>query len=145
MSEAVAVVGTEPSIETEDQSRRPLGCLDELLVAIRTYLPGNVDLGLIERAYRFAERRHDGQFRGSGEPYIQHPLATAMVLAELQLDRATIAAGLLHDVIEDTGVTVDALREEFGSEVARLVDGVTKLSRIHWNSMEEQQIGRAHV
>jgi GTP pyrophosphokinase len=139
MSEAVAVVGTEPSIETEDQSRRPLGCLDELLVAIRTYLPGNVDLGLIERAYRFAERRHEGQFRGSGEPYIQHPLATAMVLAELQLDRATIAAGLLHDVIEDTGVTVDALREEFGSEVARLVDGVTKLSRIHWNSMEEQQ------
>ena len=139
MSEAVALVGAEPTVETEDRSRRPLASLDDLLRAIRVYLPGNVDLSLVERAYRFAERRHDGQFRGSGEPYIQHPLATALVLAELQLDRATIAAGLLHDVIEDTGVTFDALREEFGNEVARLVDGVTKLSRIHWNSMEEQQ------
>ena len=139
MSEAVAIVPAMPNLEPEERPRRPLASLDDLLRAIRGYLPGNVDLSLIERAYHFAERRHDGQLRGSGEPYIQHPLATALDLAELQLDRATIAAGLLHDVIEDTGVTFDLLREEFGYEVARLVDGVTKLSRIHWNSMEEQQ------
>jgi GTP pyrophosphokinase len=139
MSETAALVETVPNAETEAQVERSQASLDDLIQAMQGYLPGNVDLSVVERAYRFAERRHDGQLRQSGEPYIQHPLATALTLADLQLDRATIAAGLLHDVIEDTGVTFDALREEFGIEVARLVDGVTKLSRIHWDSLEEQQ------
>lgn len=136
---AAREVATIATVETDAGSRRALASLDDLLTAMRTYMPAGIDLAPVECAFAYAERRHDGQRRGSGEPYIQHPLATALFLAELQLDRATIMAGLLHDVIEDTGTTFEALRAEFGNEVARLVDGVTKLSRIHWNSLEEQQ------
>ena len=128
-----------PAIENEPGASRRVSTLHDLLLRLRAYLPPNTDLGIVERAYEHAAKAHAGQNRGSGEPYIQHPLETALLLADLQLDRATIAAALLHDVIEDTGVTFDALREAFGIEVARLVDGVTKLSRIHWNSLEEQQ------
>lgn len=85
---------------------------------------------LIERAYRLAEVAHSDQKRASGEPYIQHSLAVAQILAELRMDSATIAAGLLHDVVEDSIVSVEDLRQDFGAEVARLVDGVTKLSQI---------------
>lgn len=97
------------------------------------------DLGVIERAYEMAERAHDGQLRASGEPFIQHSLATAATLVDLRLDSATIAAGLLHDVPEDTTVTVEEIREAFGDEIAKLVDGVTKLSRISWASLEEEE------
>jgi (p)ppGpp synthase/HD superfamily hydrolase len=85
---------------------------------------------LIERAYDLAEVAHSGQKRASGEPYIQHSLTVAQILADLRLDSATIAAGLLHDVVEDSVVTVEDLRQEFGDEVANLVDGVTKLGQI---------------
>ena len=139
MPDAIVIATPIPAIENEPGASRRVTTLHDLLVRLRAYLPPNSDLGIVERAYEYAAKAHAGQSRGSGEPYIQHPLETALLLADLQLDRATIAAALLHDVIEDTGVTFDALREAFGIEVARLVDGVTKLSRIHWNSLEEQQ------
>jgi len=85
---------------------------------------------LIERAYRLAEVAHSQQRRASGEPYIQHSLTVAHILADLRLDPATIAAALLHDVAEDSIVNVEDLRQDFGEEVAKLVDGVTKLSQI---------------
>ncbi len=88
------------------------------------------DRGLIERAYELAEVAHSGQKRASGEPYIQHSLTVAQILADLRLDSATIAAGLLHDVVEDSVVTIEDLRQDFGDEVTSLVDGVTKLSQI---------------
>ncbi len=88
--------------------------------------------GLIARAYAFAERAHKGQLRKSGEPYFNHPRATAEILHEWHLDDATIAAGLLHDTVEDTGVPLETVRKEFGDEVAFLVDGVTKLGHIKY-------------
>lgn len=96
------------------------------------------DRELIERAYEVAERAHAGQTRASGEPYIVHSLAVALMLADLHLDPATIAAGLLHDVPEDTSVTIDQVREMFGAEVASLVDGVTKLGQIDRLSAESR-------
>jgi len=101
-------------------------------------LPRRMSL-LITRAYQVAAQAHDGQRRMSGEPFIQHSLATAATLVDLRLDAATIAAGLLHDVPEDTAVTVEEIEETFGEEIARLVDGVTKLRKITWTSLEEEQ------
>ncbi|MCL6636842.1 MAG: bifunctional (p)ppGpp synthetase/guanosine-3',5'-bis(diphosphate) 3'-pyrophosphohydrolase [Alicyclobacillus sp.] len=97
------------------------------------------DAELVRRAYRYAEEAHRGQLRKSGEPYITHPLAVAMILAELRLDATTLAAALLHDVVEDTRITDEEVVRQFGSEVAALVDGVTKLKRIKFDSTEEQQ------
>ncbi|NLY49889.1 MAG: bifunctional (p)ppGpp synthetase/guanosine-3',5'-bis(diphosphate) 3'-pyrophosphohydrolase, partial [Firmicutes bacterium] len=113
--------------------------LKSLLKRIETYIP-TFDQALVTRAYLFAEKAHAGQFRISGDPYIQHPLGVAYVLAELELDIITIAASLLHDVVEDTQFTLADIEEDFGSEIARLVDGVTKLSRIEYKSKEEQQV-----
>jgi (p)ppGpp synthase/HD superfamily hydrolase len=93
-------------------------------------LPSQNDRELIERAYELAAAAHLHQQRASGEPYIQHSLTVAHILADLRLDSATIAAGLLHDVVEDSNVTVEDLRQDFGDEVANLVDGVTKLGQI---------------
>lgn len=93
----------------------------------------------IKKAYEYADVAHQGQQRRSGEPYIIHPVAVAMILVELQLDSTTIAAALLHDVVEDTKVTDEEIVKQFGAEVAALVDGVTKLKRIKFDSMEEQQ------
>ena len=95
---------------------------------------------LVEKAYRFAEEAHRGQFRNSGEDYIQHPLEVAQILVELEMDEVTIAAALLHDVVEDTSSTITDIEKEFGSEVALLVDGVTKLGRIEYKSKVEQQV-----
>jgi GTP pyrophosphokinase len=97
------------------------------------------DVPLIKRAYQVAAEAHDGQRRMSGEPFIHHSLATAATLVDLRLDAATVAAGLLHDVPEDTSVTVEEIEETFGEEIARLVDGVTKLRKITWTSLEEEQ------
>lgn len=94
---------------------------------------------LVRRAYRFAEQAHAGQQRDNGTCYFQHPAAVALILAQLELDASTVAAGLLHDVLEDTRVTREELEKEFGEEIARLVDGVTKLSRIPFQSREEHQ------
>ena len=97
------------------------------------------DLDLIQRAYVFAAQAHDGVVRRSGEPYISHPMNVAFVLAELQQDEATVAAGLLHDTVEDTETTVDEIEELFGSDVADIVDGVTKISQMDFESKAVQQ------
>jgi len=97
------------------------------------------DADFIRRAYEYAEAAHLGQQRRSGEPYIIHPVAVAKILVELQLDATTVAAALLHDVVEDTKVTDEEVVKQFGAEAAALVDGVTKLKRIKFDSMEEQQ------
>ncbi|MHB8895647.1 MAG: HD domain-containing protein, partial [Candidatus Geothermincolia bacterium] len=93
----------------------------------------------VEKAYRVARKSHDGQFRKSGGPFIEHPVAVATTLAELELDPDTISAALLHDVIEDTDVTLADVRDQFGDTVAEIIDGVTKLERFKFGSREEQQ------
>jgi len=98
------------------------------------------DSKLIQRAYDFASKKHDGQSRKSGEPYIIHPLEVANILADLELDDATICAALLHDVLEDTDTTKEDLAKEFTPEIAELVDGVTKLGKLKYASMKEQQV-----
>src|SRR5436190_17861281 len=105
--------------------------LELLLANVKTY-NAEMDTARIEGAYRLAETAHAGQLRASGEPYVTHPLATAKILADLYMDEETIIAGLLHDVPEDTNVTLEQVREEFGEDVAQLVDGVTKLSQLRY-------------
>ena len=107
--------------------------LNDLLARVREYLPQD-RLGLIEGAYLFAETCHRGQTRLSGDPYIVHPLDAAVTLAALQMDADTLVAALLHDVQEDCGVPNSELAKRFGREVARLVDGVTKLQKITWRA-----------
>ena len=108
----------------------PEELFNELLDEIKKYHP-STDTSLVEKAYRVAYNAHEGQVRKSGEPYIIHPLCVAIILAELELDKETIAAGLLHDVLEDTVMTEDEMREQFGDDVVLLVDGVTKLKHLH--------------
>ncbi|WP_436664291.1 RelA/SpoT family protein [Alicyclobacillus acidoterrestris] len=112
--------------------------IDALCEKLKTYCSAE-EVANVRRAYLFAERAHAGQQRMSGEPYITHPLAVASILADLQLDAPAVMAALLHDVVEDTDVTDANLVETFGAEVAALVDGVTKLKRIKFDSREEQQ------
>ena len=98
------------------------------------------DLKLIKRAYDFAKEKHGDQLRKSGEPYIIHPVQVAYILAGLELDDATICAALLHDVAEDTEVTIQDIAREFSPEIADMVDGVTKLGNLKYTSAEEQQV-----
>jgi GTP pyrophosphokinase len=112
--------------------------IDELIAEVADYNP-DVDRELLARAFRFAAAAHQGQQRRSGEEFIHHPYAAALICAELQLDDETIAAALLHDVVEDTDVTLEEVEAEFGEEIARLVDGVTKLTRVHFQSREQAQ------
>ena len=112
--------------------------LSDIISAVSTYHPA-ADLDLLRRAYAFAEKAHHGQMRRSGDPYVVHPLAVAANIAELKLDVPSICAGLLHDCVEDTSATVDDLRKDFSEEIAFLVDGVTKLGKIPWNTREERQ------
>lgn len=104
----------------------------QLVETIREYHP-STDIMQIEKAYRLADQAHKGQLRKSGEPYISHPLCVGIILAELELDKETITAGILHDVIEDTEYTYDDVKREFGEEVALLVDGVTKLTQLSYS------------
>jgi GTP pyrophosphokinase len=97
------------------------------------------DLAPLERAYRFASQRHLGQMRVSGEPYMTHPLLVTRQLADMNMDMVCLQTGLLHDVVEDTSATLEEVRKEFGDEVARCVDGVTKLSKLDLASREERQ------
>src|SRR3989442_12182426 len=97
------------------------------------------DLELGRKAYEFSQKHHAGQSRASGEPYLAHPLEVALVLAEMKMDPVSIAAGLLHDSVEDTSVTVVDIRKEFGEQVAHIVEGVTKISAIDFATREEQQ------
>src|SRR5215216_6000524 len=112
--------------------------LDQILSEVAGYHP-LADLPLVRRAYQFAAEAHDGQTRKSGDPYVTHPLAVAQVIAELKLDVASVCAGLLHDCVEDTSATVEQLSEQFGKEIAFLVDGVTKLGKLPFSTREEQQ------
>ena len=113
--------------------------LEQMIARMKHYHP-NADASLVERAYAFAERVHGGQRRLSGEPYIIHPVYVASILTEIGIDAPTIAAGLLHDTVEDCkDVTLDVIRQEFGEEVAMLVDGVTKLSQLDFTDREERQ------
>ena len=98
------------------------------------------DLKLIRRAYDFAKSKHGEQLRRSGEPYIIHPVQVAYILSTLGLDESTICAALLHDVIEDTDVTLQDLSKEFSPEIAEMVDGVTKLGKLNYTSEQEQQV-----
>ena len=98
------------------------------------------DVKLIMEAYEFSKEKHGEQLRKSGEPYIIHPVQVAYILAELELDDATICAALLHDVVEDTDITHQDLINKFGDEIAAMVDGVTKLSKLNYQSIEEAQV-----
>jgi guanosine-3',5'-bis(diphosphate) 3'-pyrophosphohydrolase len=113
--------------------------LAEFIIKIESF-NANVDIPLLRKAYEFSDQAHQGKFRESGNPYIQHCLEVAFILAEQHLDSATIAAGLLHDVVEDTDVTIEQVKHEFGDEIAGLVDGVTKIGELKFKSLEEEQV-----
>ncbi len=128
------------SIKSIKEFLSPEDLYEELVTSIRKYHP-SADITLVEKAYNIAYEAHKGQVRKSGEAYIIHPLCVAIILAELELDKETIAAGLLHDVLEDTIMTDQELIDEFGEEVLLLVDGVTKLQHLHLtdNSKDPKQ------
>src|SRR6476661_5611610 len=111
---------------------------EDLLEKVRAYSP-DADVELLRKAYVFSAFEHRGQVRHSGEPYLIHPLAVADFLADMKLDAVAIAAGLLHDVVEDTLTTIEKIQEHFGPEVAHVVEGVTKISAITFSSSEERQ------
>ena len=112
--------------------------LEQIEAQVRAYNP-DADLTGLDEAYAFAHEAHAGQSRKSGEPFVNHPIEVALVLAELHMDTATLKAALLHDTVEDSDVTLGEIRERFGDEVAELVDGVTKLGKIEFESMSEAQ------
>jgi GTP diphosphokinase / guanosine-3',5'-bis(diphosphate) 3'-diphosphatase len=112
--------------------------VDELLAELESYKPG-FDRDLIVRAFQFAAEAHDGQVRRSGQEFIYHPWGAAKILAGLRMDEATIAAALLHDTVEDTGIAVEDIKAEFDEEIAMLVEGVTKLTRVQFSSREQAE------
>jgi len=114
------------------------GLLTEL-TAQRGHMGGDVGVELVTKAFRFAAAAHEGQKRRSGEPFITHPVGVAKICVELRLDEETVAAALLHDVVEDTDITIDTIRKEFGAEIAALVDGVTKLTRVQFQTREQAE------
>ena len=149
MSTTVQSTTVDPtvSLPTERPADRPAPVLAAELPAL---IPGwdrvseaareRLDPELLARAYRYSVRAHDGQFRSSGEPYVTHCIEVAKILADLQLDTVTVAAGLLHDVVEDTPTTVADIEREFGPEVAQIVDGLTKIGNLPMHSKEERQV-----
>ena len=127
-------------IESLQEFLSPEQLYNDLIVRVRKYHPSD-DITLIEKAYNVANEAHKDQMRKSGEPYIIHPLYVAIILADLEMDKETIVAGILHDVVEDTIMTYDEIAEMFGTDVANLVDGVTKLGRLEFaggDKLEEQ-------
>ena len=121
------------AVKSQEDYEDPNRLYDMLIARIRKYHP-STDVSLIEKAYKLAVEAHGDQRRKSGEPYIIHPLWVAIILADLEMDKETIGAGMLHDVVEDTKFTEEDIRREFGDEVALLVDGVTKLGRLSYSS-----------
>ncbi len=112
--------------------------LDILLDKIKTYMD-DPDLEMVKKAYNYAQDAHQGQYRVSGEDFVEHPLGVAIILADLELDIVSIVASLLHDVVEDTGISSEEIEKEFGAEVAHIVDGVTKLTRMQFKTKADQQ------
>lgn len=127
------VVSKDSNIKTMQEFETPENLYQELISSVRKYHP-STDISLIEKAYKIADEAHKGQVRKSGEAYIIHPLCVAIILAELELDKETIVAGLLHDVVEDTVMTEEEIAHEFSDEVALLVDGVTKLGQLSYDA-----------
>ncbi len=113
--------------------------LAEFIIEVEAY-NANINIPLIRKAYEFSDRAHAGQFRESGDPYVEHCLNVAFILAELHMDSQTIAAGLLHDVIEDAGATAKEIEKDFGDEIADMVDGLTKMARLGIKSAAEEQV-----
>ncbi len=122
----------EREIEDPAPFTPPEELYDDLIKTIRSYHPSE-DTSLIKKAYDVADKQHAGQKRRSGEPYIIHPLCVGIILADLEMDKETIAAALLHDVVEDTGMELSEVDAEFGTEIANLVDGVTKLTQLNYD------------
>lgn len=127
------IEAVEANVKCMKDFTSPEQLYEELIRSIRKYHP-STDISMIKKAYQTASKAHEGQKRKSGEPYIIHPLCVAIILADLELDKETIVAGLLHDVVEDTVMTTEDLTREFGSEVALLVDGVTKLGQLNYSA-----------
>ena len=127
------VAAAEARIRKTDDFTSPEELYGELIASVKKYHPSD-DISLIEKAYRVAADAHKDQKRKSGEPYIIHPLCVAIILADLELDKESIAAGLLHDVVEDTVMTEEELTEEFGPEVSLIVSGVTKLAQLKYSA-----------
>ncbi len=121
------------AVKSPEDYQDPEQLYQMLIARIRKYHP-STDVSMIEKAFDLAKEAHNGQCRKSGEPYIIHPLWVAIILADLEMDKETIVAGMLHDVVEDTAVTDGQIRQEFGEEVALLVDGVTKLGQLSYSS-----------
>ncbi len=132
MAQEMAKEPLEQELEAPPPFTSPEELYQDLITSIRRYHPSD-DISLVEKAYLLAKEAHKDQKRKSGEPYIIHPLCVGIILADLEMDKETIAAGLLHDVVEDTGMTLDDMTREFGSDVAFLVDGVTKLTQLSWD------------
>ncbi|NUR30108.1 MAG: bifunctional (p)ppGpp synthetase/guanosine-3',5'-bis(diphosphate) 3'-pyrophosphohydrolase [Catenulispora sp.] len=132
---------------TPDRLGRPAPSISPMAALVRAHRqvhPG-ADTVLVRQAYVTAKRYHEGQFRKSGEPYVTHPLAVAQILADLGMDTTTLVAALLHDTVEDTDYTLDTLRDDFGDEVAHLVDGVTKFDKGHFGAIAEAETIRKMI
>src|SRR3954447_6757291 len=127
---------------TRNQPGNPV--LEPLFRAVRTNHP-KADLALLERAYLTAEKMHGSQMRRSGDTFITHPLAVTTILADIGMTEPTLVASLLHDTVEDTSYTLDELRSEFGDEVARLVDGVTKLDKVKYGDSAQSETIRKMI
>lgn len=126
------MVNLDKELSTPKDFTPPEELYKTLIDEVLKYHP-NTDISMIEKAYHIADKAHEGQFRKSGEPYIMHPLCVAIILAELELDKETIVAGILHDVIEDTIMTDEELEREFSAEILLLVEGVTKLTQLNFS------------
>ena len=120
-------------VKAPEDYQDPKVLFDKLINRVRKYHPSD-DISMIEQAFDIAYHAHEGQCRKSGEPYIIHPVWVGIILAELELDKETIIAGILHDVVEDTVMTDEEIEKQFGKEVALLVDGVTKLGKLSYSS-----------
>ena len=138
MGEIQEIKKLDQEIEAPADFTSPEDLYRDLVASIRKYHPSD-DISLVEKAYKIAYNAHKEQKRKSGEPYIIHPLCVAIILADLELDKETIVAGILHDVVEDTVMTTEEVTVQFGEEVALLVDGVTKLTQLSW-SMDKVEI-----
>ena len=129
----------DAAVKTMQDFTSPEVLYQELITSVRKYHP-STDITMIQKAYEVASDAHKDQKRKSGEPYIIHPLCVAIILADLELDKETIVAGLLHDAVEDTWMTTEEVEKEFSAEVALLVDGVTKLGQLSYDADKVEDV-----